>query len=214
MRTPLLSALGLLGLGLACAAAGSPSLLALDPDAPLAGFRALGDASFTYVEADASLAGRGVDLPRNSFLVSEQTFGDFELELDVRIEAGGNSGVQVRSAVDWEADDGHGRLWGYQVEVDSSERAWSGGLYDEGRRGWLADLSENPAAREAFVVGEWNHYRIRCEGPRIRTWVNGVPAVDYTDAGPDLTLEGHLAFQVHGGQRSVVDWRDVRLREL
>lgn len=177
---------------------------------PLADWRRLGDATYEVDAVTGTLTGSGRNLPRNAFLVSAGTYRDFELQLEVKIEPGGNSGVQVRSQVDWPGQ----RLWGYQVEVDPSERAWSGGLYDEGRRGWLADLADNPAAREAFVVGDWNHYRIRCEGPRIRTWVNGVPGVDHVDAGEDLDLEGHLAFQVHGGERADVAFRAVTLREL
>jgi hypothetical protein len=184
----------------------------------LTGWQILGGADFQTamsqdegMEGSMVLTGHAENLPRNSFLISDAEYGDFELLVDVRIEAGGNSGVQIRSHVDWDAQAGHGRLWGYQIEIDPSERAWSAGLYDEGRRGWLADLKDNPAAREAFVVGEWNTYRILCEGARIRTWVNGVPAVDYTDEGEDLTLAGHFAFQVHSGERSHVEWRNPRI---
>ncbi len=206
----------LLLLATACASTGTGGSAILDPTGaePLSGWSVLGQADFVYDAGTGVLSGEARDMPRNSFLVSDVTYADFELELDVRIEAGGNSGVQVRSHADWQADGGHGRLWGYQIEVDPSERSWSGGLYDEGRRAWLANLAENEPARQAFVVGEWNRYRIRCEGPRIRTWVNGVPAIDYTDSGPDLDLEGHIAFQVHGGQRASVAFRDVRLTEL
>ena len=216
MRSPLFPCLVLVGLALACAAPPRASILSPDLEAPLADWRILGEAQFTYINEDGAelLLGHGENMPLNSFLVSEAEYGDFELELDVRIEPGGNSGVQVRSHVDWEAGNGNGHLWGYQIEVDSGERAWSAGLYEEGRRGWLADLSDNPEARAAFVVGEWNHYRILCEGPRLRTWVNGVPAVDYTDTAPELSLTGHLAFQVHGGQLADVAWRNVELREL
>jgi len=210
MRSCLLSSvLAPIVLG-ACAA---PQPLLTGPH-PLDGWRTLGNAVYTIDPDVGVLRGEARDMALNSFLVSEATYADFELEVEVRIAAGGNSGVQVRSHVDWDGHDGHGRLWGYQIEVDPSERSWSGGLYDEGRREWLADLSENQPAREAFVVGEWNHYRIRCEGPRIRTWVNGVPAVDYTDSGPDLDLEGHLAFQVHSGELASVAFRSVVLTEL
>ncbi len=179
-------------------------------------WRVLGAADFALAATSSEilLEGSGVDLVRNSFLVSEATYADFELELEVRIEPGGNSGIQVRSTAEWEANEGAGRLYGYQIEVDTSERAWSGGLYDEGRRGWLDPLEGQAEARAAFQVGQWNHYRILCEGARIRSWVNGVACADFTDAGEDLTLTGHLAFQVHSGERPRVSWRNVRLREL
>jgi hypothetical protein len=160
------------------------------------------------------LVGHAEGMGRNSFLVSTAEYGDFELRVGVKIDAGGNSGVQIRSNVDWDANNGEGSLWGYQIEIDPSARAWSGGLYYEGSRGWLASLAENQAARETFEVGEWNEYRILCEGARIRTWVNGVPAVDFTDSEEDVELSGHIAFQVHNGERSHVEWREPIIRIL
>ena len=74
--------------------------------------------------------------PRNAFLVDPAITGDFLLEFDVLIDrGGGNSGVQIRSQAD------QNRMVGYQIEIDPSERSWSGGLYDEGRRGWIASLA-------------------------------------------------------------------------
>src|SRR5690606_4190251 len=104
------------------------------------------------------------------FLVSDTTYDDFILEVEVRVPEGGNSGIQFRSHYE------PNRLWGYQAEVDPSERAWSGGLYDEGRRGWLVPLEgdDYQEARGAFKPGEWNAYRIRAEGPHIEIWLNGV----------------------------------------
>ena len=74
----------------------------------------------------------------------------------------------------------HRQNTGERPEIDPADRGWSGGIYDEGRRGWLNDLSTNPAARYAFKQNDWNHYRIEAIGDRIRTFVNGVPAADLT----------------------------------
>ena len=143
--------------------------------------------------------------PRNAFLTSQRDFGDFMLEVDVKIDAGaGNSGIQIRS------HESNQHLVGYQIEIDSSPRSWSGGLYDEARRGWLASLQDNVDAQEAFAPGEWNTYRILCIGPRIRTWINGVPAVDHLDFAD---LSGRIAFQVHSGQCDVY-WRNARIADL
>jgi hypothetical protein len=100
---------------------------------------------------------------------------------------------------------------GYQIEVDSSTRAWSGGLYEQGRRGWLQNLATNEPARKAFKPGEWNHYRIVCVGDSIRTWVNGVAAADYRDS---MDLEGVIALQVHSGRNVRVAWRNIRIQDL
>ncbi|MHC4836916.1 MAG: 3-keto-disaccharide hydrolase [Planctomycetota bacterium] len=165
----------------------------------------VGGATFLH-EDDDVIHGIGRDLPRNSFLVSRETYADFELEVELRID-GGNSGIQVRSAVDPEA----ARVVGYQIEVDPSERAWSGGLYDEGRRGWLDPNEGKEEARAAFDPAGWNHYRIRCEGDRIQSWVNGVPCADWRD---DMDAEGHVALQVHGGAKTDVWWRGLRIERL
>ncbi len=169
----------------------------------LAGWRALGDARWTP-GPDGLLGER--DGGSHSFLVTEREFGDFLLEVDVKNEGPGNSGIQVRSHV---LPDG--RMRGYQIEIDPSARAWSGGLYDEGRRAWLQDLDGKDVARAAFHPGEWNRYRIECVGPSIKAWVNGVPTADYLDA---MDLSGVIALQVHGGEDTRVRWRNFRLWSL
>ncbi|MCE9595144.1 MAG: DUF1080 domain-containing protein [Planctomycetes bacterium] len=169
----------------------------------LTGWRALGDARYS---ADTNSIVGEVDGGAQSFLVTEREFGDFVLDVDVRNEKPGNSGIQVRSHVD-----ANGHLYGCQLEIDPSARAWSGGLYDEGRRGWLDDLSEDANARAAFVVGDWNHYRIECHGPWIRAWVNGVPTANRLDP---LDLSGVIGLQVHSGNDTRVRWSNFRLRAL
>lgn len=171
----------------------------------LEAWRRTGAATFTL--ADGALHGRDAGA-RNSFLVSPRAYADFELRCEVRIEAGGNSGIQIRSAVD-EAGD---FVRGWQVEIETTERRWSGGLYEERGRGWLDPLDGQEEARAAFRVGEWNDYRILCVGPRVRTWVNGVPCADWEEL--DAPRAGVIAFQVHGGQDTQVSWRNVRLREV
>ena len=164
----------------------------------------VGDA--TYALERGVLVGRAGPKRRQSFLVSKEELHDFELNVDVRIVNTGNSGIQIRSHVR------DGRMMGYQVEVDPTDRSWSGGIYGEGKRGWIFDLKDNQDAREAFDRRDWNNYRIRCEGPRIRTWINGVPAADLLDADE---LSGHLGFQIHGGDDDIeIHWRDARLRRL
>ncbi|RXM15286.1 DUF1080 domain-containing protein, partial [Citrobacter sp. AAK_AS5] len=75
-----------------------------------------------------------------------------------------------------------GRVHGYQVEIDQSDkRRWSGGIYEEGRRGWLFPLATNSPGGRAYKIGEWNKYRIECIGGSIKTWVNGEPAADLFD---------------------------------
>lgn len=177
------------------------------PDEGLDGWTLVsGHATIEY--ADDVLRGHQAG-NRNAFLMSERTWGDFILEGEVRIESGGNSGWQIRSGIDDPKNTGS-RLRGYQIEVETTDRRWSGGIYEEGLRGWLDPLSNDEAARSAFKIGEWNRYRIEAEGIHLRSWVNGVPCGDLLDLA---RLEGHLAFQIHTGSCDV-RWRNLEITDL
>lgn len=148
----------------------------------------------------------------NSFMVTNDHYGDFILEFEVRVDASLNSGVQIRSHSIPSYRDG--RVHGYQVEIDPSTRAYSGGIYDEARRGWLYPLAENPKGRAAFNPGGWNSYRVEAIGPSIRVWINGVNTSNLID---DMTAEGFIGFQVHGigndedKNGTQVRWRNIRI---
>lgn len=178
-----------------------------------------------YRVENGAIVGQSVPNTGNSFLCTDRDYGDFVLELEFQVAPQLNSGVQIRSQVFDEArtieHEGKpktipaGRVHGYQVEIDPSDRAWTGGIYDEGRRGWLNDLSQNEPARRAFRPGEWNQFRIECRGDSLKTWLNGVPAADLRDR---MTPSGFIALQVHGvGPRTEpleVRWRNIRLQEI
>lgn len=233
-----LGVIGLATLALAgCAGAGTGAGAAEDGWRPLVDGRTLdgwyvqGPQGGFTVEDGMIVGTTAPNTVGTSFLVTEDQYDDFILEADVKIDPGINSGIQIRSHVherdttttylsgrlerrerDWPA----GKVYGYQVEVDPSERAWTGGFYEEGLRGWLQPLTENPAARAAFRPGEWNTLRIEARGDHFRTWVNGVPAADHRD---DRAREGFIGLQLHavGNPEHVgkkVYWRNLRIREL
>jgi hypothetical protein len=179
-----------------------------------------------YRVENGEIVGTSVPNTQNSFLCTAKEYGDFVLELEFKVHPELNSGVQIRSQVFAEEReiDVEGkkkkipadRVHGYQVEIDPSERSYSGAIYDEARRGrFLADLADNEAARKAFKQGEWNKFRIECRGNSIKTWINDVPAVSLVD---DATAKGIIALQVHGvGKREDpldVRWRNIKLAEL
>jgi hypothetical protein len=120
-----------------------------------------------------------------------------------------NSGVQFRSLS--KADYNNGRVHGYQVEIDPSDRAYSGGIYDEARRGWLYTMDINPEGKKAFKKAEWNKYRIECIGTSIRTWINGVPTAHVID---DVTSTGFIALQVHAISKNDVPGKQIRWRNI
>lgn len=166
----------------------------------------------TYEVSNKEIVGTTVFGEPNSFLVTEKSYGDFILELDFRMDADMNSGIQFRS--ESKPDYRDGRVHGYQFEIDPSPRAWTGGIYDEARRGWLYSLEYNPAGKKAYKQKEWNHARLECIGPVIRIWVNGIPTAHLVD---DRTLSGFIALQVHSVQKAEnsgqkVRWRNIRIQ--
>ncbi|MDH3245253.1 MAG: DUF1080 domain-containing protein [Saprospiraceae bacterium] len=145
-----------------------------------------------YQVEDGVIVGTAIMGTPNTFLCTDDPYGDFILELEAKIDYGLNSGIQIRS--ESKPEYMNGRVHGYQVELDPSDRRWTAGIYDEARRGWLYPLTRNHAAAHAFKVGDWNHIRIEAIGPHIRTWVNGVQCADLVD---DMTSEGFIGLQVH-----------------
>jgi hypothetical protein len=165
-----------------------------------------------YQVLNGEIVGTTVFKEPNSFLVTEKTYDDFILELEFRLDADMNSGIQFRS--ESKPDFKEGRVHGYQMEIDPSARAWTGGIYDEARRDWLYPLDYNPEGKKAYKNREWNRTRIECIGDVIRIWVNGVPTAHLVD---NLTPGGFIALQVHSvgkaeeaGQQ--VRWRNIRIQ--
>ena len=181
-----------------------------------------GKAKFEAVGGE--IVGSCVPNTGNSFLCTTRSYTNFVLELEFKVADELNSGVQIRSecsdvptemvwqgkTIKFPAD----RVHGYQIEIDPSARAWTGGLYDEARRGWLQDLKTNAVAQAAFKKSEWNKFRIECQGESIKSWVNGTPVTDYKDS---LTPAGFIALQVHSvGKREEplqVHFRNLRISE-
>jgi hypothetical protein len=176
----------------------------------LEGWQILGGTADYYVE-DGAIVGVAVPNSPNSFLSTEEHYGDFILEFEVYLDTQLNSGVQIRSHSIPSYRDG--RVHGYQVEIDPSARAWSGGIYDEARRGWIYPLSRNELARPAFRTAQWNHFRIEAIGNSINTWVNGVHASRLID---DMTESGFIGLQVHSINNeelvgAEVKWKNIRI---
>jgi len=171
----------------------------------LDGWRVVGGQGTFEAEGD-SIVGRHGPGP-NTFLRTEETYGDFSLKMQVRWDEPGNSGVLFRAR----QRGGDGRAYGYQYELDPSEHSRSGGIYDEARRGWLADLEDAPEVRAALRRDGWNDVEIEARGARLKTWINGVPAVEIVDG---LDTSGFIALQVHAGKSGVIRWRNIRIRDL
>lgn len=199
----------------------------------LTGWRVVnGQADFSA--ENGAIVGRGKDLRQNSFLRTEKTYGDFDFRFEFKFDdLTGNSGLMFRAE---QQDGGTGRVFGYQCEhCNNKDRAWTAGIYDESRRGWLVPYREGQnknysaeekaafeATRKAFTEkvqavmewDDWNEIRILAEGRRIQIWLNGEQTVDFTDEAEEFTPEGFFGLQVHSGKSCNVRWRNLRIKEL
>jgi hypothetical protein len=148
------------------------------------------------------------------FLVTDTTYRDFVFEGEVKLpDRESNSGFMFRANVDTN------RVYGYQAEVDPTDRAWSGGLYDEGRRGWLhppeGDSVAGATFREehgdAFEPTGWNRYRVRAVGDSLEIWLNGEQTTAVRDT---MDREGVIGLQHHGEDGKVYRFRNLRVQRV
>ncbi len=180
-----------------------------------------------YRVENGEIVGKTAEGSPNSFLCTEKAYGDFVLEYETKTDPRLNSGVQIRGHR--YARETHvltenkgkqkrthpaGRVYGYQVETATAASGASGSVYDEARRGWVANMSAMEPCRSAFKDNEWNRYRVEARGDRIRTWVNGVACVDMVDP---MDMEGFIGLQVHafkGDSPAEVRWRKLAIQDL
>lgn len=180
----------------------------------------------TYLVVNGSIVGTTTEGSWNSFLCTEKEYGDFELEFEVKVDMGLNSGVQIRSktrkrSIGKGPNNAAGRVIGPQVEIESSGRdgAEAGYVYSEATgRGWLTP-KDRLIPHKHFQDAQWNRYRIVAHGPRVRTWINGIPIGDLTDDEAYAAFpKGFIGLQVHrirpGAGPYQVHWRNIRIREL
>jgi hypothetical protein len=193
----------------------------------------------TYAIEGNEIVGTSVTNTPNTFLCTDKTYGDFILEYEFKVDPRLNSGVQIRSLAYDQATEfvGDGkpikiparRVHGYQIEIDPDvkrKRMWSGGIYDEARRGWLFPRGGEQSAEakkfseqglRIFKPNDWNAIRVEARGYSIKTWLNGTPCADLKDS---VTARGFIALQVHGIAQDAdkngtqVRWRNLKLTDL
>ncbi|MCF7788055.1 MAG: DUF1080 domain-containing protein [Prosthecobacter sp.] len=154
-------------------------------------------------------------IKENHFICSKKSYQNFELKLKIKVSGDPktgmlNSGIQIRSM----RVPGGAHMTGYQVDCGAG---WFGKIYDEFRRNkviWAPTPEQQAALDKAIDVFGWNEYRIRAEGPRIQTWINGVNCIDYTEEDKNIALDGLIGPQVHSGGVCLVQVKDVMIEEL
>jgi hypothetical protein len=171
-----------------------------------------GDTKNTWRVEDGAIVGGSLDktVPRNEFLCTTRTYGDFELKVTFKLlgdRKGANAGVQFRT----KRIPKHHEVSGYQADV--GQHYW-GALYDESRRNKILAAPAKQLIEKVVKHDDWNEYWIRCEGPRIRLWLNGALTVDYTEKDDKIERTGIIGLQIHGGAKARVYYKDIRIEEL
>ena len=174
-----------------------------------------GDTNKTWRIEDGAFTGGSLaaKVPRNEFLRTKRGYTNFVLRVKFKIigtPAGGfiNGGVQVRSEP---AKNPPNEMVGYQCDIGEG---WWGALYDESRRNKVLIKPDPQAVAKAIKKDDWNQYVIRCEGKRIRTSINGVDMIDYTEPDDSLPQFGLIGLQIHGGGPAVAFYKDITIEEL
>ena len=170
-----------------------------------------GDTNKTWRIQDGAIVGGNSTqrIPRNEFLCSTKTYSDFILRVKFKLVGTGvNSGVQIRTK---KIPNNH-EVSGYQADL--GDPGWWGSLYDESRRNKVLASSNMEEVNKVLKRGDWNDYMIRCEGNRIRIWLNGLQTIDYTEADPKIEQSGVIAVQIHAGPPSEAWFKDIVIEEL
>jgi hypothetical protein len=156
-----------------------------------------------YVEKGELICESGPD-KGYGYLTTDKFYKNFDLSLQFKQEANGNSGVFFRSTVDGT------KIAGWQVEV-APQNHDTGGVYESYGRGWLVQI---PDEKEGFLkIGDWNTLRIRVVGDKVQTWLNGNAMVDFNDEKIGKA-DGSIALQIHDGGGIKVRWKNFTLEQL
>jgi Domain of Unknown Function (DUF1080) len=171
-----------------------------------------GDTEKTWRIEDGAIAGGSLEteVPRNEFLCTTKSYGDFELKVRFKLLGDrnkANAGVQFRT----KRIPNHHEVIGYQADV--GQQYW-GALYDESRRKRVLAQPDKEVIEKLVKHDDWNDYVIRCEGARIRLWLNGTLTVDYEEKDDTIERTGIIGLQIHGGGKSKVFYKDIRIEEL
>ncbi len=169
-----------------------------------------GDTQKTWRVQDGALVGGSLTeaVPRNDFLVTTKTYGNFILKLKFKLEGTEgfiNGGVQFRSQ---RLKDPAHEMTGYQADLGA--KYWAS-LYDESRRNKTLVQAPEAIVSKVLKPNDWNDYEIRAEGPRIRLFLNGEQTVDYTEPDASIPQTGYIGLQIHGGGKAQVSYKDLTI---
>jgi hypothetical protein len=156
-----------------------------------------------YVQDGILISESGSD-EKYGYLATNDHYKNFEINLEFKQEANGNSGVFIRSTIEGV------KVSGWQVEV-APKGKHTGGVYESYGRGWL--IKPDPEKEEVLKEGDWNHLKIIVNGDTITSWLNGVEMITITDKIIGKGM-GSIALQIHDGGGIKVKWKNIKIKEL
>ncbi len=156
-----------------------------------------------YVQDGLLICESGPD-KEYGYLATNKEFKDFDLTLEFLQEANGNSGVFFRSKIEGT------KIAGWQAEVAPPGHS-TGGIYESYGRGWL--IKPDVSKDDALKMGEWNKMRIKADGSKVTTWLNGVKMIEIDDEKIGAAT-GSIALQIHSGGGIRVRWKNIKIKEL
>jgi HEAT repeat protein len=171
-----------------------------------------GDTAKTFRIEDGAIVGGTLKerVPHNAFLCTLKSYKNFVLRAECKLVGNANGGIQFRS----QRVPNHFEVSGFQADMDTGpEGGYWGTLYDESRRN-RALVAPPKSLLKTVVKPGWNQYEIRCEGPRIQLFLNGVRTVDYTERDAKVPESGIIGLQIHGGDPSEAWYRKIAIEEL
>ncbi len=174
-----------------------------------------GDTNMIWRITDGCFIGGSMStkIKQNEFLATTRNYTNFIIKLKFKLLGDSkkdfvNSGVQIRS----QRRAGDSEMIGYQCDI--GDPTWWGSIYDESRRNKLMAQSDMKSLEPVLKRGDWNDYQVHAEGRRIRTWINGVLAVDYTEADERIIQWGRIGLQIHSGGPAEAWFKDITIEEL
>lgn len=168
----------------------------------LSGWKIFGTEKW-YVEDGLLVSESGPD-KQYGYLATNQTYKDFEITLEFKQEANGNSGVFFHSSVSGTT------VKGWQAEVAPPGNS-TGGIYESYGRGWL--IKPDSTLDKHLKFGEWNTMKLRVKGDQVTTWLNGKQMITLND--PKIgAADGSIALQIHDGGGIKVYWRNIRIKTI
>jgi hypothetical protein len=187
---------------LLCSFAFAPKKVSLFNGKDLTGWKIYGTEKW-YVDKGQLVCESGPD-KQYGYLATEKFYKNFDLTVEFFQETNGNSGIFFRSTIEGT------KIAGWQCEVAPPGHD-SGGIYESYGRGWLKQIEDDK--ENILKFGKWNKMRLRVEGARVQTWLNGQPMVDLTDEKIGKA-NGSIALQIHSGGGIKVRWRNLMIEEL